>query len=93
MTLSSEAKNLQKRLTKEWGITDQAGKLLLETALMAFDEMRQAQATLAAEGTYIDDRFQQRRLHPAAQREKEARAHMLMALKQLDLDLASLEKK
>ena len=90
--LSPEAGRLFKKIVAEWTIEDNAGRFLLETALTAFDEMKEAQKTLASEGVYIKDRFKQLRLHPAAQREKEARAHMLGAFKQLGLDLDSLGK-
>ena len=87
---SPEAAKLRQSIVEEWSIEDAAGMFLLDVALEALDEMRAAQATLAAEGVYVPDRFRQLRMHPAAQREKEARAHMLAAFKQLNLDLESL---
>ncbi len=90
--LSPEATKLYEKIIQEWNIHDTAGTFLLETALVAFDEMRAAQETLATEGVYVPDRFEQQRMHPAATREKESRAHMLAAFKQLNLDLESLSK-
>lgn len=90
--LSTEARKLFKRVVAEWNIQDEAGRFLLTVACEALTEMREAQETLAREGAIIRDRFGQDRLHPACQREKEARAHMLAAFKQLNLDLASLER-
>lgn len=89
--LSTDSQRLFTRVVKQWGIKDGAGLFLLETALQARDEMVSAQETLASEGIYIEDRFKQQRLHPAAQREKESRAHMLAAFKQLNLDLESIK--
>ena len=90
--LTAEASRLFDSIAAEWLIEDQAGRFLLTVALVAYDEMTAAQATLASDGVYIADRFGQLRLHPAATRERECRAHMLMALKQLGLDLESLTK-
>lgn len=89
--LTSESVRLFRKIAKEWSIRDQTGLFLLRTAMEARDEMAAAQTVLDAEGVYILDRFKQRRLHPAAQREKEARAHLLQALKALNLDLSSLD--
>jgi len=90
--LSVEATRLYRKIAKEWAIRDQAGQLLLRTAMQAFDEMGAARTVLETEGVYVHDRFKQTRLHPAAQREREARAHMLQALKSLNLDLSSLDE-
>ena len=90
--LSREASQIFKRVAEEWDIREGAGLFLPETELMAFDQLRAAHAALSAEGIYIDDRIKQRRLHPAAQQEREARPHLLQAFKQLNLDLDSLTK-
>ena len=89
--LSPEALTLFRKLTTEWDIKDHAGQFLLSRALEAFDEMRAAQAVLDSEGTTVTDRFGVSKLHPMCQREKEARAHMLAAFKQLNLDLETLK--
>lgn len=91
--LSREALQLYRKMAKEWGIRDKTGLFILETALVAWDEMRAAQEILEREGTIVKDRFEQDKLHPAAQREKECRAHLLQALKGLSLDLESLTKR
>jgi P27 family predicted phage terminase small subunit len=91
-TLSPEAKQLFKKLATEWNIADEVGRLLLISALECYDEATSAAATIKREGLYVKDRFEQLRLHPAAKRQKESRAHMLQCLKQLGLDLASLER-
>lgn len=53
--------------------------------------MRQAQRKLKKEGLTALDRFGQRKAHPAATIERDSRAAMLGALKQLNLDLEPLE--
>ncbi len=92
MPLSTEAVRLSSKIAKEWSIRDSAGKLLLQTAMECLDAMRAAQQVLAHEGVITLDRFKQPKLHPAAQREKESRAHLLAALKALNLDLESIEE-
>lgn len=88
--LSREAKNLWRKIQDEYAISDEAGLLILATGLEAFDRMRQAQDILKAEGMTTLDRFQQPRPHPAATIERDSRAAMLAALKQLNLDLEPL---
>ena len=88
--LSREAKILWRKIQDEYAISDEAGLLILATGLEAFDRMRQAQDILKAEGMTTLDRFQQPRPHPAATIERDSRAAMLAALKQLNLDLEPL---
>lgn len=88
--LSREAKNLWRKIQDEYAISDEAGLLILATGLEAFDRMRQAQDILKTEGMTTLDRFQQPRPHPAATIERDSRAAMLAALKQLNLDLEPL---
>ncbi len=49
--------------------------------------MRQAQTMLAKDGAVVLDRFGQMKSHPATVTERDSRAQMLMALRQLNLDL------
>ena len=88
--LSVEARTLWRRLTDEYDIADQAGGLLLATALESFDRMRQAQALIDKHGAVTLDRFQQLRPNPATTIERDSRAAMLAALKALNLDLEPL---
>lgn len=86
--LSIEAKSLWRRLIAEFEIDDSAGKLLLENALAAFDEMRSAQAIIAQEGQVFRDRYGQPRQHPATLVVRDARNLLLRSLKALNLDVA-----
>ncbi|MBY0427874.1 MAG: phage terminase small subunit P27 family [Alphaproteobacteria bacterium] len=88
--LSAEAKAWWKKIAMDYAITDQAGRLLLETALTAFDRMRQAQALIDKHGAVTPDRFGQLRANPATTIERDSRAAMLHALKALNLDLEPL---
>jgi P27 family predicted phage terminase small subunit len=89
--LSDEAKKLFRTIQKEWTIGEEPGITILLTACQSLDRMREAQKILADEGALVKDRFGASKLHPATQLEKEARAHLLQALKALNLDLESLE--
>jgi P27 family predicted phage terminase small subunit len=88
--LSREAKATWRKIQDEYQITDEAGLLILATACESFDRMRQAQASIEAEGATFPDRFGQPRPHPATVIERDSRAAMLAALKQLNLDLEPL---
>ena len=88
--LSREACRWWRRLATEYEIGDDAGRLILMTALESFDRMRQAQAVLATDGLVVKDRFDQVKTHPVAVVERDSRAQMLAALKALNLDIEPL---
>ncbi|MEQ8226792.1 MAG: P27 family phage terminase small subunit [Rhodospirillales bacterium] len=88
--LSAEAKRWQRRLTDEYSLDDEAACLLLQTALEAFDRMRDAQRYIKKDGAVVKDRFGQTRAHPAVVIERDSRAAMLAALKALNLDIEPL---
>jgi P27 family predicted phage terminase small subunit len=88
--LSREATKLWRGLQTEYGITDPGGLLILRSGLEAFDRMREAQQILSAEGMTTTDRFGQPKAHPLTIVERDSRAAMLAALKQLNLDIEPL---
>ena len=88
--LSSEARDWWLKLTDEYGISDEAGRMLLQTGLEAFDRMRECQTAIKVDGPMIKDRFEQPKAHPLLSVERDARAQMLAALKALNLDLEPL---
>ena len=90
--LSSEAKKTWQKLSDEFNIDDNAGLLLLQTAMEAFDRMRQAQAQIRADGMTISDRFGQPKPHPLLITERDARSALLAALKALRLDPTVIAK-
>jgi phage terminase small subunit len=75
-------------MMEEYSLDDSAGRLLLLTALEAFDRMKQAQAHLRRDGTVTTDRFGQARAHPAVAMERDSRASLISALKTLHIDNA-----
>ncbi|WP_346433172.1 P27 family phage terminase small subunit [Natronospira bacteriovora] len=88
--LSPEAADWWSRLVTEYALDDDAGRLLLQVALEAFDRMRDAQATIKRDGETVLDRFGQPKAHPLLPTERDSRGQMLAALKQLNLDLEPL---
>lgn len=88
--LSKEAREWWSRLVAEYGINDEGGRLLLGNALEAFDRMREAQQLLKRDGLVSKDRFGQRKPHPAAAIERDARGQLLAALRALNLDIEPL---
>ena len=89
-TLSVEARRWWNRLQAEYELGDEAARFLLETALGAFDRMRQAQQAIAEDGVTVRDKFGQLKINPAAAVERDARSGMLMAFKSLCLDVEPL---
>ena len=75
---------------QDYQIDDPAGFKLLEVAGGALDRLQEAQEILKREGITINDRNGNSKMHPACIIEKDARAHFLMALKSLNLDVEPL---
>ncbi len=88
--LSREAKSWWRKLVAEYAIEDEAGFLMLQTSLEAFDRMRQAQGVLKEDGLVVTDRWGQKKAHPLVTVERDSRAQMLAALKALNLDAEPL---
>lgn len=88
--LSKAGSQWYQRLTTEFEIRDEAGRLLLETAMRAFDRAEAARALLDKDGVVLVDRWGQSKPHPAVVIERDARAGMLSALKMLNLDIEPL---
>ncbi|MGE0579657.1 hypothetical protein [Reyranella sp.] len=74
-------------LQQQYGIEDSAGLLLLTSAMEAHTRIERARAIIKREGEVVLDRFGQRKANPACQVERDARSGMLMALRQLRLEL------
>ncbi len=88
--LSREAKAWWTAILHEFNVDDAPGLLLLQTAMEAFDRMRDAQDAIKQHGMVFTDRYGQCRPNPACGVEKDARGQMLTALKSLNLDLEPL---
>ena len=86
--LSSAAKKWWRAIVQDFDIDDGAGRLLLQSALEAFDRMKGAQVLLKSEGTVFRDRWGQTKPHPAVVIERDARSAMVTALRALNVDAA-----
>ncbi len=90
--LSRQAGRWWRKLVAEYAIDDEAGQLILLMAMQAFDRMHQAREELAKDGVTltVTDRFDQVKTHPLVAVERDSRAQMLAALRQLNLDIEPL---
>jgi P27 family predicted phage terminase small subunit len=88
--LSAESKVWWKKLVAEFELDD-AGLMVLESALEAHDRVRQAQALIAKDGPVTEDRWGQKKMHPAVLIERDSKALVARLLKQLNLDLEPLQ--
>src|SRR5262245_43765226 len=84
--LPAVAREWWHRMVKEYGIADEGGLTLLEMAARAYARMEAARRQLDKDGPTVLDRFGQRKQHPAAAVERDARTGMLAALRLLHLD-------
>jgi P27 family predicted phage terminase small subunit len=85
--LSPAAVSWWNRLNAEFELTDEAASFLLESALRCFDRMNEAAKLIAEHGVAIKDRYGQLKSNPATTVERDSRAAMLSAFKQLNLDV------
>lgn len=85
--LSAAARGWWGRLTSAFDLEDDAAQLLLESALRAFDRMNEAATAIEKYGVVVQDKFGQLKTNPATTVERDSRAAMLSALKQLNLDI------
>ena len=85
--LSRSARAWYRKLTGEFDISDEAGRLLLLTAMHCLDRAEGARLQLDRDGTTVVDRWGQTKVHPLVNVERDARSGMLAALKALNLDI------
>ncbi len=89
--LSAEARAWWESIRTEYDVSDPGGLLILQSAVEAFDRMRQAQRRLKREGLTVTDRFGQSKANPLTLTERDSRSAMLAALKALNLDIVPTE--
>jgi P27 family predicted phage terminase small subunit len=83
--LCDEAKRFWREVVSEFTIDDVGSRRVLQSACEAFHRMLQAQEIISKEGITCSDRFGQLKVHPAVLIERDSRAAVLQALKQLKL--------
>ena len=89
--LSKEAAKLKRAILKEYDISDEAGKAILDTAMEAFDAMHKAQEVVDVQGLTVAGDRGQIKAHPLLAVIRDSRAQFLMALKHLNLDIEPLK--
>lgn len=89
--LSNQARKLKKSLSKEYDISDEAGVLLLQTAMEAYDEFQDAKAIVDREGLTVRGDRGGIKAHPLLSVIRDSRGQFLMALKHLNLDIEPLK--
>jgi phage terminase small subunit len=85
--LSAEAQGLWTALQEAYDLADDLGKLLLRTALEAFDRAQGARSAIERDGPTVSDARGAMRAHPLIAVERDARAAMVSALKALRIDV------
>jgi P27 family predicted phage terminase small subunit len=89
-SLSKPAAQWWEKLMREYSIDDQAGLLLLETTLQAWERMREAQTTIREEGPIIRGDGGRPFAHPCIAIERDSRIAMLHGFKALNLSVEPL---
>src|SRR6266536_4732838 len=90
--LSVEAQGIWTDVAAGWQLAS-AAFVLLGIGLEAFDEMRQAQSILTADGPIVRDRFGVPKQHPACLVLRDSRNAALKCFRQLSLDIESILRK
>ena len=90
--LSADALYWWRRLTEDYTIDehDSAGRLLLEVAMRALDQMRAAEESIAEHGQVTMDAKGVLKPNPSCVILRDSRSAVLAALKSLNLDLEPL---
>jgi len=80
--LSREAQDIFDSLAADYSIKDNAGILLLQTGMEAFDRMRSAQLLIKKHGVLVkDERWNQLKNNPAILVETNSRSQLLTYLR------------
>jgi hypothetical protein len=86
---TAEARRLWDQVLDGWDL-DPPALALLDSACRALMRVREAQDTIAKEGAFYRDRFNQPKVHPAVLTERDAKQTLLRNLRALNLDLEPL---
>lgn len=85
--LKAPGKRFFKKVMGEYELEDTHDLERLTQACKCLDEIGEAEAIIEAEGRFIEDRFKQRREHPAAKSIRDARTLFFRAVRELALDV------
>lgn len=84
--LGAEGRKLWRRILGDFQV-DPGALPILEAACSAADRWAEARDVVAKEGSVVEDRWHQKKIHPAALVERDSRAAMVRHLRDLGLDL------
>lgn len=90
--LSREAKEIWQKIQDEYQIEDKAGLTILNTAMEAYQTMKDAQKIIGVDGLTVKDKFGQVKAHPLCSVLRDNRAQFLQGLKHLNLDIEPLKE-
>ena len=90
--LSKTAKKLYDDIQREYMIDDSAGMLLLKTVAESYDQYQAALKECQKDGFTIEDRWGQKKVHPATVVMRDSKSAMITALKTLNLDFSTIDK-
>jgi hypothetical protein len=85
--LSSASRRWFAMMVDDYQIEDSGGLAVLTLAARALDRAEAAKAIIDRDGMLVEDRFGCAKAHPACAVERDARAAMLAAIRNLHLDL------
>ncbi len=91
--LKKAGARLYQDVASEYEIADSAGIALLTTACECLDRMRAAQRAIDEHGEMTLDRYGCPKINPAVVLEKDSRAHFILAIKALQLDLEPIRNR
>ena len=89
VALGSFGRALWRDVLEAFELHDPHHRAILAEACRVRDEIERTVETIAAEGEYVADRFQQRRAHPAVAVLRDQRALLAKLLRELGLDGAA----
>src|SRR5512135_1120762 len=88
--ISAEARDMARGICKEWKFTNQE-RVLFRQALENFDQMREAQRLIKADGLVLEDKMGRKYLHPACVVEKVAKNNFMRLIRAIGFEKALKE--
>jgi len=90
--LGPNGSRLWRRVLETYDLSECHHLVLLQIAAEALDRLAQARAAIDKDGITVDDRYGSPKAHPALTVERDSRAGLIRALRELSLDSAALEE-
>jgi P27 family predicted phage terminase small subunit len=85
--LGAHGKALWTKLQAGYGVVDPAGLAVIEQAAKAIDRLEECRRAIARDGVTTTDRWGQVKPHPLLASERDARAGVLAAIRQLGAEV------